>query len=339
MLLPVQPMTGTSVLSVDQLKVHYPVRVGGLLRGIYRPLKAVDGVSFDLQQGQTLGIVGESGCGKSTLGRAALYLSEPTAGSVEWHGEPLVQLSPEELRIKRRDFQMVFQDPSSSLNPRMTVYDIVAEPLRSFHPELSEQEIGNRVEEALTRVDMLPNMMMRFPHEFSGGQCQRISIARAIILRPKLLVLDEPVSALDVSVQAQIINLLKELQKDLKLSYLFISHDLSIVRYICDRIMVMYLGKTVETGSRADIFTNPQHPYTKTLIAAIPEPDPTRHTQAGTEMVTGELPSPLDQPVGCSLNMRCLYATERCFSDEPPLEMLNEGHWAACHHWAEIANK
>lgn len=329
-------MSGVPVLSVEQLKVHYPVRVGGLLRGIYQPLKAVDGVSFDIEQGETLGVVGESGCGKSTLGRAALLLSKPTAGMVSWNGEPLEQLSDEEIRPKRRDFQMVFQDPASSLNPRMTVFEIIAEPLRSFHPELSETEISSRVNDALTRVDMLPNMMMRFPHEFSGGQCQRISIARAIILRPKLLVLDEPVSALDVSVQAQIINLLKQLQKDLGLSFLFISHDLSIVRYICDRIMVMYLGKIVEMGSREDIFSNPQHPYTKTLIDAIPEPVPRRHDRSSDKTVFGELPSPLNPPEGCRLNTRCRFASEKCFVDEPATEQLDAEHWVACHNRSSI---
>lgn len=329
-------MTSTPVLSVERLKVHYPVRVGGLLRGNYRPLKAVDDVSFDLAHGETLGVVGESGCGKSTLGRAALLLSKPTAGMVRWNGEELAPLPEKEIRPRRRDFQMVFQDPASSLNPRMTVFEIIAEPLRSFHPELSESEVSSQVHDALMRVDMLPNMMMRFPHEFSGGQCQRISIARAIILRPKLLVLDEPVSALDVSVQAQIINLLKQLQKNLGLSFLFISHDLSIVRYICDRIMVMYLGKIVEMGSREDIFSNPQHPYTKTLIDAIPEPVPQTEKKPDEKTVSGELPSPLDPPAGCRLNTRCRFSSERCFVDDPAAEQLSDGHWVACHNRRDI---
>lgn len=329
-------MTDVPVLSADRLKVHYPVSAGGLLRTKYEPLKAVDDVSFELAEGETLGVVGESGCGKSTLGRAALHLTPPTDGTVHWQGEEVSGLNAKALRKKRRDFQMIFQDPSSSLNPRMTIFEIVAEPLRSFHPELGEDEIRRRVTEALERVELLPNTMSRFPHEFSGGQCQRISIARAVILRPKMLVLDEPVSALDVSVQAQIVNLLKELQKDLGLAFLFISHDLSVVRYICDRILVMYLGKAVEIGTREQIFANPQHPYTKTLIAAIPEARTEGAAEASSPVIAGDLPSPINPPPGCRLNSRCAFASEQCGSEHPALSDIGGGQRVACHNLDQV---
>lgn len=325
-----------TVLSARDLRLHYPVRTGGLLINKYKSLKAVDGVSFDLQKGEALGVVGESGCGKSTLGRAVLLLSQPTAGQVSWMTDSVTDMDDKAVLERRRDFQLVFQDPLSSLNPRMTVGDIIAEPLRSFFPELSLDEVQQRVIDIMPRVGLRPNMMLRYPHEFSGGQCQRISIARAIILEPKMLVLDEPVSALDVSVQAQIVNLLKDLQADLGLSYLFISHDLSIVRYVCDRILVMYLGKVVESGSREQLFSSPKHPYTRALIDAIPVTEVKPESGQGLFRAEGELPSPLNPPSGCRFRTRCRFATDRCQSEEPVLEQMESGQSVACHHWQSL---
>ena len=262
-----------TILQIENLKVYFPVRIGGW-RGKTLPLKAVDGVSFSLHRGETLGIVGESGCGKSTLGRAILRLIEPTAGRAVWLGEDLASLSHAALRQKRRQMQIIFQDPLASLDPRLPIGEIIAEPLRELEPSLGRAERRARVEDAMSRVGLLPQMINRYPHEFSGGQRQRIGIARAIVVRPALIVCDEPVSALDVSVQAQVVNLLMDLQRDLGLSLLFISHDLSVVRHICHRVLVLYLGHVMELASTRALFDRPRHPYTQALISAVPIPDP-----------------------------------------------------------------
>jgi len=327
-----------SVLSARDLQVRYPVRTGvSGRRGVF--LRALDGVSFELAPGEALGVVGESGCGKSSLGRASLLLTRPAAGRVFWRGEDVTLEDEKSLRARRRHIQIVFQDPLSSLNPRMTAGEIIAEPLRSFFPRRSDRDVDAGVSEMMRRVGLLPNMKLRYPHEFSGGQCQRISIARAAILRPEVLVLDEPVSALDVSVQAQIVNLLQDLQAELGLSYLFISHDLSIVRYVCDRILVMYLGKVVETGPRESLFGEPRHPYTKALVGAIPVPDPERRRRAAVAPgAFGELPSPLNPPAGCRFHTRCPFASERCREEEPRPEPAGPGHEVACHHWRDLVS-
>src|SRR4029453_7242462 len=262
-----------ALLSVRDLKVHFPIGKG-MLTGAKGAVKAVDGVSFELKPGETLGIVGESGCGKSTLGRAILRLTKPTAGTVVWLGQDFFGLDPASLRKARRELQIIFQDPLASLDPRMTVGDIIARPLKTFHPELKRAELDARVREAMAQVGLAPEMMRRYPHEFSGGKGPRIGIARAMILRPKLIICDEPVSALDVSIQAQIINLLRKLQRELGLSLLFISHNLSVVRHISHRVMVLYLGKVMELAERDAFYANPMHPYSKALISAIPLPDP-----------------------------------------------------------------
>jgi len=326
-----------TLLSVRDLKVHFDVRVGGVFAGRYKPLKAVDGVSFDLKAGETLGIVGESGCGKSTLGRAILRLIEPTAGRAVWLGEDLSSLGTEAMRAKRQDMQIIFQDPLASLNPRMTVGEIIAEPLRTFEPGIGRQAIRARVKDMMAKVGLLPQMINRYPHEFSGGQCQRIGIARAMILDPKLIVCDEPVSALDVSIQAQIVNLLMRLQQEFDLSLLFISHDLSVVRHISHRIMVLYLGKVMEIADRDSIYARPRHPYTKALITAVPIPDPDKERSKRRLVLQGDLPSPLAPPSGCVFRTRCPKATELCAREAPALEGTEAGarHLVACHHWQD----
>jgi len=329
-------MSDAALLSVRDLKVHFPVRLGGLF-GKYAPVKAVDGVSFDLKPGETLGVVGESGCGKSTLGRAILQLIPPTDGTVLWLGERIERLSQGEMRAKREDMQIIFQDPLASLDPRMTIGDIIAEPLRTFQPKLARKEVRLRVEDMLAKVGLLPHMINRYPHEFSGGQCQRIGIARAMILRPKLIVCDEPVSALDVSIQAQIVNLLMELQREFGLSLIFISHNLSVVRHISHRILVLYLGRVMELATRDQLYRNPRHPYTQALISAVPIPDPDIERQKERLVLSGELPSPLAPPSGCVFRTRCPYATAVCAEDVPPLEGVEIGHEVACHHWQAIA--
>ena len=320
------------LLSVRDLKVHFPIRVGSVLRGGYRPLKAVDGVSFDLMPGETLGIVGESGCGKSTLGRAVLQLIKPTDGQVIWLGQNLTELGPKKMRAKRQEMQIIFQDPLACLNPRMTVRDIIAEPLRTFHPELSKDEIKTRVQHLMEQVGLLPQMINRYPHEFSGGQCQRIGIARAMIVEPRLIICDEPVSALDVSIQAQIINLLRNLQRKFQLSLMFISHDLSVVRHISHRIMVLYLGKVMEVADRDALYASPRHPYTKALISAVPLPDPDRERAKKRFVLSGDLPSPMDPPSGCVFRSRCPIATDLCAQAVPMLKEQFPGQQVACHH-------
>ena len=319
-----------ALLSVRDLKVHFPIGKG-LLAGAKGVVKAVDGISFDLKPGETLGIVGESGCGKSTLGRAILRLAKPTDGTVVWLGQDFYALDKASLRKARRELQIIFQDPLASLDPRMTVGAIIARPLKTFHPELTRAEVDARVKEAMAQVGLAPEMMRRYPHEFSGGQCQRIGIARAMILRPKLIVCDEPVSALDVSIQAQIINLLRKLQRELGLSLLFISHNLSVVRHISHRVMVLYLGKVMELAERDAFYANPMHPYSKALISAIPLPDPKAERARERVMLQGDLPSPLNPPKGCRFCTRCPMAQEVCHSTEPPLSPRSDGRLVACH--------
>jgi oligopeptide transport system ATP-binding protein len=321
----------TPLLSVRDLKVHFPVKSD--LFAEKRVVKAVDGVSFDLYPGETLGIVGESGCGKSTLGRAVLKLIPSSAGKVVWLGRPLEDASKNDLRGLRRDMQIIFQDPLAALDPRMTVGSIVGEPLDTFEPGLADGVRRQRIVEAMERVGLPSHLINRYPHEFSGGQCQRIGIARALILRPKLLVCDEPVSALDVSIQAQIINLLEDLQNELGLTYVFIAHDLSIVRHISDRVAVMYLGKIVEIGERDEVYERPLHPYTRALLSSVPVPDRKRGATRGAGRIRlgGEPPSPVDPPSGCSFHPRCWKAQELCRQVEPLLEVKPGLHRAACH--------
>jgi oligopeptide transport system ATP-binding protein len=292
-------------------------------------------VTFDLRPGETLGLVGESGCGKSTLGRAVLRLLPHAGGRVVWLGQDLARLSHEGMRQKRQEMQIIFQDPLASLNPRMTVGEIIAEPLRTFQPDLAKAEVKRRVQEMMAKVGLLPNQINRYPHEFSGGQCQRIGIARAMINNPKLIVCDEPVSALDVSIQAQIVNLLMDLQRDTGMALIFISHNLSVVRHISHRIMVLYLGRVAELADRDTLYRNPRHPYTQALISAVPIPDPDVEQNRRRLVLTGDLPSPLKPPSGCIFRTRCPKATDICARETPPLEFIEHGHQVACHHWNE----
>jgi oligopeptide transport system ATP-binding protein len=325
----------TTLLRVQDVRVHFPIPVGGIFRRRHVPLKAVDGVSFDLAAGETLGVVGESGCGKSTLGRAVLQLIPPTDGRVLWLGQDLVDLGTRALRERRRDMQIVFQDPLASLDPRMPIGEIVAEPLRTHRPELGKAEIRERVRETMRQVGLLPQMINRYPHEFSGGQCQRIGIARAMILKPRLIVCDEPVSALDVSIQAQIINLLMALQREHGLALIFISHNLAVVRHISHRIMVLYLGRMMELADRDDIYAHALHPYTQALISAVPLPDPELERQKERIVLVGDLPSPISPPSGCVFRTRCPRATAVCAEQVPAAETAAFGHQVACHHWRE----
>lgn len=322
-----------TILSIKDLKVYFPMATdGGGLFPKKVDLKAVDGVSFDLKGGETLGIVGESGCGKSTLGRAILQLIKPTDGNVVWLGDDLPKLNKRDMRERRKDLQIIFQDPLASLNPRMTIGDIIAEPLRSFFPNMSKLERKEKVEAMMANVGLLPQMINRYPHEFSGGQCQRIGVARAMILEPKLIICDEPVSALDVSIQAQIVNLLKDLQARYNLSLIFISHDLSVVRHISHRVLVLYLGNIMEIADRNDIYDTPRHPYTQALISAAPIPDPDIEKNKSRLLIEGDLPSPMDPPSGCVFRTRCPKAAEICARDKPILQSNGQGtHEVACH--------
>ena len=322
-------MSRPPLLRVRGLRKEFAT--GGLFSGRGRVV-AVDGVSFDLAEGETLGLVGESGCGKSTTGRLILRLVEPTAGSVQLRGEELVGLKPHAMVPHRRDMQLIFQDPFSSLNPSMTVREIVGEPLQ-VHGIDTTPGIDRRVAELLTLVGLSPAHMRRFPHEFSGGQRQRIGIARALALEPRLVVCDEPVSALDVSVQAQILNLLRRLQRQNRLALLFISHDLMAVRSIAQRVAVMYLGRLVETAPTAALFEAPLHPYTRALLDAVPAPE---HGAAPRPLLEGELPSPLAPPTGCHFHPRCAFATARCAEQAPPMVEATPGHGVACHHAATL---
>ncbi len=321
------------LLQVRDLKVHFPVRTGGVVFGDYTALKAVDGISFDLKAGETLGVVGESGCGKSTLGRAVLQLVPATAGAVSWLGRDLTSQDKLEIKKCRQELQIVFQDPLASLDPRMTAGDIIAEPLRNFFPAMSGSERTAKVQDIMAKVGLLPQMINRYPHEFSGGQCQRIGIARAMILNPKLVVCDEPVSALDVSIRAQVINLLMELQRTFNLSLIFISHDLAVVRHISHRVMVLYLGKVMELAERESLYRAPRHPYTQALMAAVPIPDPDKERAKPRVILAGDPPSPLSPPSGCVFRTRCPKATDKCARDVPVLEVSSPSHEVACHHW------
>lgn len=324
------------LLDVRDLKVHFDVPSKGIIFKKTVPLKAVDGVSFQIKAGETLGVVGESGCGKSTLGRAILRLIEPTAGEAVWLGRDLASATHKQMQALRSDLQIIFQDPLASLDPRMTIGQIIAEPLTTHRPNLSKAEVRKEVEEIMARVGLLPEMINRYAHEFSGGQCQRIGIARAMILRPKLIVCDEAVSALDVSIQAQIVNLLQKLQKEFGLSLLFISHDLSVVRHISHRILVLYLGNVMEVADRDTIYAAPKHPYTKALISAVPIPDPVLERNKERIMLTGELPSPINPPSGCVFRTRCPYAREKCANEIPKVESLGGKHQVACHFHEEM---
>jgi oligopeptide transport system ATP-binding protein len=320
------------ILRVRDLKKHFPINSGFIVQRQVGAVKAVDGVSFDVIRGETLGLVGESGCGKSTAGRTILQLYKPTEGSVEFEGRELTTLNNQSMREVRRDMQIIFQDPFASLNPRMTVGSIVSEPLtiHKLYPNKNERQ--EYVESLLERVGLNPYFINRYPHEFSGGQRQRIGIARALALQPSFIVADEPISALDVSIQAQVVNLMEDLQHEFGLTYLFIAHDLSMVRHICDRVAVMYLGKIVELGTTKEVYDNPLHPYTQALLSAVPEPDPSKESNRRRIIIRGDLPSPANPPRGCNFNTRCPVAFELCYHEpDPPLVEVTPNHWVACH--------
>jgi len=318
------------LLEVHDLVMHFPVG-GGMFSKPAGVVRAVDGVSFNVRKGETLGLVGESGCGKTTTGRCILQLERPTGGRIVFEGIDMVTLDAAELRAVRRRVQVIFQDPYSSLNPRMTVGQILAEPIKvhGIVPDKGKREL--RVRELLVQVGLLPQHAGRYPHQLSGGQRQRVGIARALATEPALIVCDEPVSALDVSIQAQIINLLEELQSRLGLTFLFIAHDLSVVRHISDRVAVMYLGKIVELTDRNALYEEPLHPYTQALLSAVPIPDPKIEAKRKRMVVRGEVPSPLNPPSGCVFHPRCPIAVSRCSAEIPPLREIRPGHWAACH--------
>lgn len=324
-------MKGDPLLEVTDLVVHFPIKSGVIIDREVARVHAVDGVSFTLHEGETLGLVGESGCGKSTLCRAILQLVAPTSGSVRFDGRELVGLSRRELRPLRREMQMIFQDPFASLNPRKRVGQIVGDPLE-LHGLASGAELKRRVQGLLDRVGLQAEHYNRYPHEFSGGQRQRIGIARALALQPKLIIADEPVSALDVSVQAQIINLLEEVQEEFGLSYLFVAHDLGVVRHVSDRVAVMYLGKVVENSDSDGLYDNPLHPYTNALLSAVPVPDPRKNLVRERITLEGDVPSPIDPPPGCRFHTRCAWATDVCRTEEPALTAHYDGHVVACHH-------
>ena len=322
-------------LEIEGLETHFPVEAGLIFKRRLGMVRAVDGVSLSINEGEVLGVVGESGCGKSTLGRTIVQLIPPTAGTVILEGRNLNQLNARELRRARGDFQMIFQDPYGSLNPRMSVFDTLAEAMRT-HKKVPRLELRPRVAELMRKVGLLPHTMKKYPHEFSGGQRQRIAIARALAVEPKLIIADEPVSALDVSIQAQIINLLAQLRQEMKLTIVFISHDLSVVKHISDRIAVMYLGKIVELGDARTVLEKPLHPYTKALISAVPIADPAREHARKRIVLPGDPPSPINPPIGCRFHPRCPYMIEACKAQVPPLVDWGENHFAACIRVSEI---
>jgi peptide/nickel transport system ATP-binding protein len=328
-----------NLLEVQGLKMHFPIQKGGLLRRVVGHVRAVDGVDFYVRQGETLGLVGESGCGKTTTGRCILRIYDPTAGHIQFVDEDgnrvdLTEVEGRALDTYRRQIRMIFQDPYASLNPRMTVLDIVGEPLRNF--EVAQgQELEDIVAVLLRRVGLRPEYIRRYPHAFSGGERQRIGIARALSLSPRLVVADEPVSALDVSVRAQVLNLLQDLQEDMNLTYLFVAHDLSVVRYICDRVTVMYVGKIVELAETEALYQHPLHPYTEALMSAVPKPDPRLRTQR--LILEGEVADPSNPPSGCYFHPRCRYAQERCSADQPELREVEPERFVACHFADELS--
>jgi oligopeptide transport system ATP-binding protein len=326
--------TEKPLLEVNNLVMHFPLTQGIIFQRKVGAVQAVDGVSFAVKKGETLGLVGESGCGKSTTGRAILQLYKPTGGEVNFLGKDLTKLDSGEMRKMRRHLQMIFQDPYASLNPRMTVGNIVSEPMQ-IHNLVPKAERTKRVQELLQTVGLNPYFANRYPHEFSGGQRQRIGIARALAANPDFIVCDEPVSALDVSIQAQIVNLLEDLQDQFGLTYLFIAHDLSVVRHISDRVAVMYLGKIVEMADRNDLYDNPLHPYTKALLSAVPIPDPAIERGRERIILTGDVPSPINPPSGCHFHTRCPYVMDVCKQVDPPFTEKQKGHFVACHLYPE----
>ena len=324
-------MSAAPLLSVRDLKVHFTLPAESMLPWApHRVLKAVDGVSFEIMPGETLGVVGESGCGKSTLARAMLNLIPATSGSIAWHGQPIQSVDKNAWHAVRKSVQMIFQDPLASLDPRMTIGRIIAEPLRTHHPGMPAEEVMRMVRAIMARVGLTEQQINRYPHEFSGGQCQRIGIARALVLEPKLVICDEPVSALDVSIQAQIINLLKELQAQMGLALVFIAHDLAVVKHISQRIMVMYLGRVVELADKEALYADPRHPYTQALLSAIPVPDPRRERNKTVQLLQGDLPSPINPPSGCSFRTRCPIVQAGCAREVPLLRQLTPQTQAAC---------
>jgi len=322
--------TESSLVQVRDLKMHFPVTKGILLKRTVGAVKAVDGITFDIRKGETLGLVGESGCGKSTTGRAILQLYKPTSGEVVFRDTDLTKLKPEDMRKMRRKVQMIFQDPYASLNPRMTVGDIIGEPISVHGLRQGKAAIRERVQELLNLVGLNPYFVNRYPHEFSGGQRQRIGIARALAVEPEFVVCDEPVSALDVSIQAQVINLLEDLQDRLGLTYLFIAHGLAVVKHISDRVAVMYLGKVVEISEGRKLYSQPLHPYTQALLSAVPIPDPAVEKRRKRIILEGDVPSPLNPPSGCYFHTRCPIAIDQCKAESPPMVDYGGGHLAAC---------
>ena len=320
------------ILEVTGLKKYFPISAGIVFQRQVGAVRAVDGINFHVVRGETLGLVGESGCGKSTTGRTILQLYRPTEGSVKFEGQELSTMTGNQLRQMRRKMQIIFQDPFASLNPRMTVGSIVSEPLQIHKMYANKKERQQYVEQLMERVGLNPYFINRYPHEFSGGQRQRIGIARALALQPSFIVADEPISALDVSIQAQVVNLMEELQQELGLTYLFIAHDLSMVRHICDRVAVMYLGKIVELGPVDEVYDNPQHPYTQALLSAVPVPDPIVEENRQRIIIAGDLPSPANPPTGCNFNTRCPVVFNLCHQEpDPPLVEVRPKHYVACH--------
>jgi len=332
------PQEAERLVEVRNLKMYFPVRRGLIIERVVGHVHAVDDISFHVRRGETLGLVGESGCGKSTTGRAVLQIYKPTEGEVKFGGVDVTKLSQTQLAPYRRNMQMIFQDPFASLDPRMTVGGIIAEPLE-IHNIARGKEKEERVREMLRIVGLNPYFANRYPHEFSGGQRQRIGVARALVLDPEFIVCDEPISALDVSIQAQIINLLEDLQERYNLTYLFIAHDLAVVRHISDRVAVMYVGKIVEMADRKDLYEMPLHPYTKALLSAVPIPDPTIERRRSRIILQGDVPSPVDPPSGCRFHPRCPFARPNCSESEPQLEEARPGHRVACFYWKEILER